>query len=207
VASASSPHASRVGGPDSGGPFVPRDERLQLVMTDAAHVPRLRACAVLAGLGLAATACLPRGLAFVQDKRVDIFAPQSHTTVNLPVTIRWRVHGFRITGHTGSSDPDAGYFGVFVDRAPVPPGKPLSWVAHGDRQCEATQGCPDAGYFHDHDTYWTTGTSMTFHQLPDQSAYHGHELHEVTIVLLDGRGIRVGESAWCVDFRYNRQGL
>jgi hypothetical protein len=174
---------------------------------DAVRVPRLRACAVLAGLGLAATACLPRGLAFVQDKRLDIFAPKSHTTVSVPVTIRWHVHGFRVTGHTGSSNPDAGYFGVFVDRAPVPPGKPLSWVAHGDKQCAATQGCPDRTYLQDHDTYATNGMSFTLHQLPDLGAYHGHELHEVTIVLLDGRGLRVGESAWYVDFRYKRTGL
>ena len=87
--------------------------------------------------------CVPHGLAFVQDKRVDVVAPKSHSTVRLPVTIRWTVHDFRVTGPSHSSNPDAGYFGVFVDRAPVPPGKPLSYVAHGDQLCQATPGCPD----------------------------------------------------------------
>jgi hypothetical protein len=173
-------------------------------MTDSGLVPRLRVCALLLGLALLASACLPHGLAFVQDKRLEVVAPDSHSTVHLPVTIRWRVHGFRITGHDGEDSPDAGYFGVFVDRAPVPPGKPLSWIAHGDRTCHAVDGCPDHSYFRDHDTYQTTDTSMTFPQVPDLDSYHGHENHEVTVILLDGQGNRIGEGAWYVDFTYNR---
>ena len=162
---------------------------------------------VVVGAALLAQACLPSGLAFTQDKRLDIVAPESHADVSLPVTIRWDVEDFRITGHDGSSDPDAGYFGVFVDRAPVPPGKPLTWVAHSDTLCVATPGCPDRQYLEDHDTYETTDTSFTLEQLPDLDAYHGHELHEVTVVLLDGTGTRIGESAWYVDFEYQRKGL
>jgi hypothetical protein len=170
-------------------------------------VIRRLASLLVAAVALLATGCIAHGLAFVQDKRVDVVAPESHSTVRLPVTIRWTVHGFRLTGHDGRSNADAGYFGVFVDRAPVPPGKPLSSVAHGDRICLATPGCPDRQYLADHDTYAVTGTSFTLHQLPDLSSYHGHELHEVTIVLLDGSGLRIGEQAWYVDFRYERKGL
>ena len=145
----------------------------------------------------------------MQDKRLDIVAPPSHSTVSLPFTIRWQVNGFRITGPDGGTNPNAGYFGVFVDRAPVPPGKPLSWVAHGDRTCQSEPGCPDHTYLIDHDTYSTTSTTfpMTSSRLPDLTSYHGHELHEVTIVLLDGSGLRIGEQAWYVDFRYERKGL
>ena len=164
------------------------------------------ACALVI-LGFVAAGCVPRGLAFVQDKRVDIVAPQSHTNVQLPVTIRWTVHDFRVTGPDHSSNPDAGYFGVFVDRAPVPPGRPLTWVAHGDQLCEATPKCPDKAYLHDHHAFATTDTSFTLKQLPDLSAYHGHELHEVTVVMLDGLGRRIGEQAWYVDFSYDRAGL
>jgi hypothetical protein len=162
---------------------------------------------VVVALAILASACTVNGLAFYQDKRVDILTPHGHTTVHLPVTIRWQVHGFRITGPDGRASSDAGYFGVFVDRAPVPPGKPITWVAHGDRTCEHTPGCPDRTYLTDHDTYQTTSTTFTLQQLPDLSQYHGHELHEVTIVLLDGRGDRIGESAFYVDFFFNRKGL
>ena len=41
-------------------------------------------------------------------------------------------------------------------------------------------------------------------RLPDLNAYQGHENHEVTVILLDGRGDRIGESAWYVDFFYDR---
>ena len=163
-------------------------------------------CAVV-GVGLLATGCVPRGLAFVKDDRVDIVAPQSHAQVQLPVTIRWTVHDFRVTGHDGTTSPNEGYFGIFVDRAPVPPGRPLSYVAHGDKLCLATPGCPSKRYIEDHDTYSTTHTSFTLKQLPDLTAYQGHELHEVTVVMLDGQGVRLGEQAWYVDFTYDRKGL
>jgi hypothetical protein len=176
-------------------------------MNHAGTVPRLRIAAGVAALAFATTACIAHGLAFVKSNQLQIISPKSHTLVKTPVTVRWEVHDFRITGHDGRSNPNAGYFGVFVDRAPVPPGKPLSYVSHGDRQCEHTRGCPDRTYLADHDTYATTNTSFTLHALPDQSAYHGHELHEVTIVILDGRGDRIGENAWYVDFRYDRTGL
>lgn len=138
---------------------------------------------------------------------MDIVAPPSHTTVQLPVTVRWTVHDFRVTGPSHSTNPNAGYFGVFVDRAPVPPGKTLSYVAQGDQLCLATPGCPDKQYINEHQAYATTQTSFTFKHLPDLSAYQGHELHEVTVVMLDGQGQRVGESAWYVDFTYDRKGL
>jgi hypothetical protein len=176
-------------------------------MEHSGRVAERRMYALVVGMALLAQGCLPHGLAFVKDDRVRIVSPESHATVQTPVTIRWQVNNFRITGPDGSSDPDAGYFGVFVDRAPVPPGKPLSYVANGDKLCLATPGCPDKQYLEDHDTYSTMSTSFTLRQLPDLSAYHGHELHEVTIVMLDGQGRRNGEQAWYIDFRYDRKGL
>jgi hypothetical protein len=154
-----------------------------------------------------APACVPEGLAFVQDTRVDITSPEDRSDVRLPVTIRWSVEDFEITGPDGSSDKDAGYFGVFVDRTPVPPGEPLSWIAKDDRICLATPGCPDKKYFIDHRTYDTTETEFTLKQLPDLNVVGGHETHEVTIVLLDGTGRRIGESAWNVTFFYDREQL
>jgi hypothetical protein len=168
---------------------------------------RLRRMIALVGLAASTAACVPKGLALVQDQRIDIVAPKARTTVNVPVTIRWRVEGFRITGHDQRAAEDAGYFGVFVDTSPVPPGKALSWVAHDDRRCRSTPGCPDATYLADHRTYATTSTSFTLDVLPDLNTYSGHELHEVTVVLLDGTGHRIGESAWYVDFYFDRPGV
>jgi hypothetical protein len=130
---------------------------------------------------------------------------EDRSDVGLPITIRWEVEDFQITGPNASSDKDAGYFGVFVDRSPVPPGEPLSWVARGDRICLATPGCPDKAYLIDHRTYDTTETEFTLKQLPDLNVASGKETHEVTIVMLDGTGNRIGESAWYVTFFYDRE--
>lgn len=172
-------------------------------MTHSAAVSRLPVLSSILGLALLTSSCAS-GLAFVQDDRVEIIAPESHEKVTLPVTVRWRVDGFRITGRDGGSDPNAGYFGVFVDRAPVPPGKALNWIARDDRHCLASPGCPDELYLADRDTYSTDQTFFTFAQLPDQDAYRGHETHEVSVVLLDGTGRRIGESAWYITLRYDR---
>jgi hypothetical protein len=165
----------------------------------------IRTRAVLAVAFLVSASCA-HGLAFVQDTRVEIVAPKSHATVTTPVTVRWRIERFHVTGPDGRSEPSAGYFGVFVDQAPVPPGKTLAWVAHGDNRCRPDQGCPDAAYLAERDVFSTTQTSFTLSELPNLQAYHGHESHEVTIVLLDGRGARIGESAWYATFSYDRKG-
>ena len=148
---------------------------------------------------------MPEGLAFVKDERLTIVAPDSLSTVTTPVTIDWEVEDFRVTGEDGSSSDDAGYFAVFVDGAPMPPEEDLAWLARDDRRCLETKGCPDRTYFADRGAYSTTETSLTLKHLPDQDAYQGHERHEVTIVLLDGTGHRIGESAWYVDFFYDRE--
>lgn len=165
--------------------------------------PSLRSGLVVVSLLLAS--CVPEGLAFVKDERLEIVSPEPLSTVTTPVTIEWEVHDFEITGETGDARDDAGYFGVFVDRAPVPPGESLAWLARDDRRCLAAKGCPDRTYFADRDAYSTTETSFTLKNLPDLDAYQGHETHEVTVVLLDGTGRRTGESAWYVDFRYDRE--
>lgn len=159
----------------------------------------------LVALALVTPGCLPQGLAFVKDDRVEIVSPEGHKKVALPVTVDWDVERFDISGPNGVASEDAGYFGVFVDTAPVPPGKPLSWVAHNDRICVNTPGCPDDQYLADRGVYDTTDTSFTFKRLPDMDAYQGHEVHEITVILLDGTGHRLGESAWYVTFYYDRE--
>lgn len=173
-------------------------------MTHSATVSRLPVLSSIVGLALLASSCATSGLAFVQDDRLEIVAPKSQEKVTLPVTVRWQVDGFRVTGPDGRSDENAGYFGIFVDRAPVPPGKTLDWIARDDKHCLANPECPDELYFADRDVYTTMNTEFRFEQLPDQGTYRGHEIHDVSIVLFDGTGHRIGESAWYVSLRYDR---
>jgi hypothetical protein len=158
----------------------------------------------LVGLALLASSCT-NGLAFVQDRRLQIVEPKAQKKVSLPVTVRWTIHDFVVTGPNGRAERNAGYFGLFLDRSPVPPGKPLTWIAHDDRRCKRIPGCPDTRYLNDRHVFFTTGRSFTFRLLPDLDASGGHETHEVTIVLLDGRGIRIGEDAWYATFFYDRK--
>ena len=158
------------------------------------------------GLVALLSACVPEGLAFVQDDRLEITSPEGNTEVDLPVTIEWEIEDFEITGPDGRSEDDAGYFGVFVDESPVPPAKSLEWIAKDDRACRNTPGCPDKVYLADHNVFSTTETEFTVKNVPDLDTASGHESHEVTIVLLDGTGHRIGESAWYVTFFYQREG-
>lgn len=150
--------------------------------------------------------CSARGVAYRQDKRVHIVAPRSRQKVSLPVTVRWTVADFGITGPTGTSERHRGYFGVFVDRAPQPPGKPLTWFARNDAECEKKAGCPDSPYLAARDIFTATDTRFVVDQLArPPSSVHRKETHEVTVVLLDGNGRRVGETAFAVEFQVVRE--
>lgn len=153
--------------------------------------------------GLAAAACGVRGLSFVQDDRVEIVSPPDRAEVSLPVTVEWEVTDFDVTGRTGSADRDAGFFGVFVDRAPQPPGETLAWLAEDDEVCRTTAGCPDEGYFAGKGAFTTAETEFTVERLPRLAGEEeGRQVfHEVIVVLLNGRGERIGESAFAVEFR------
>jgi hypothetical protein len=153
---------------------------------------------------LVTPACVPDGLSFVQDDRVEIIAPDGNTEVDLPVTIEWTIEDFDVTGPGTSSSDRSGYFAVFVDGTPIPPGEPLDWIARDDTRCQNTPGCPDETYFSDRNVFTTTDTEFTIEHLPDQDTTSGHETHEVTVVLLDPTGHRIGESAWFVTMFYER---
>ena len=165
-------------------------------MSSRPRAASLRGLAVAALLTLPLASCGVSGLAFVQDERLSITAPDDRAKVELPVTVRWTVEDF---------DVKTGSFAVFVDRAPLPPGKTLDWVARGDEVCAATPGCPDADYLAAHDTYRTRKTAFTIDQLPELDRDEQHDFHEVTVVLLDGDGTRIGESAFSVEFEVDRE--
>jgi hypothetical protein len=152
---------------------------------------------------LAASAC--GQLSFVKDDRLRIVTPRDRALVHLPLRVSWSVEGFRVTGRTGAAERDAGLFGVFVDRAPVPPGETLESLARDDKMCGATPGCPDAAYLAGRDVYSTSERSFVVERLPDLGERgNRRDFHSLTIVLLNGKGERLGESAFRRDFQVRR---
>lgn len=149
------------------------------------------------------SSCSVHGLAFVQDTRLKITSPPEFALVPQPVTVRWAVRDFIITGHDGQTVPTAGYFGVFLDIDPPPVGKTLAYLARGDKTCKASEGCPNATYFANLHIYTTSATHFTLPPIPlPPSGTHGNPTHTVTVALFNGAGQRLGESAFAmVDFR------
>jgi hypothetical protein len=152
------------------------------------------------------TSCLS-GLAFKTDERLRITSPRDRAEVSLPVTARWTVSDFEITGPTPAGKPNAGYFGVFVDRAPQPPGERFVWFAKDDRHCLRVEGCPNEKYFSDRGVFSTQETSFTIDSIPSTLPVGSvrREFHELTVVLLDGTGRRIGESSWFAQFQLKRE--
>lgn len=152
---------------------------------------------------LAGTACVPDHLAFRADDRVTITAPDDHAEVTLPVTVRWRIEEFDVVEPGTPVREDAGFFAVFVDSSPMPAGKDLAWLVREDPACDRAKGCPNAKYLAERDVYITTATELRLTELAERTA-DGPERHRATIVLLDGSGRRLGESAFRIDFEVRR---
>lgn len=165
------------------------------------HKARWGSVAACLAVTMSISGCDWSNMAFVQDKRVRIIEPPDRSTVSLPIRLRWEVEGFRITGPDGAHSLNAGYFAVFVDRTPMPPGKSLQWLAEQEDSC-GTSACGSVENLAD--VYATTKTTLTLTRLPADSRPGGAERHEAMIVLLDGTGRRIGESAFYVRFNFER---
>jgi hypothetical protein len=152
----------------------------------------------LVGLSLASLAVLPAcsvsGLAFVQDDRVEVVEPSEGATVRLPFEVRWSVRGF------------SGSFLVLFDRPPMRPNQPLLSLVPSDDPCRREPSCPDRDWLADRDMYHTEETVVTVENLADRRPEgRGTDRHEVSIVLLDERGRRVGESVFISEFSVERE--
>jgi hypothetical protein len=168
--------------------------------------PRVAALAVLLpAVTLSGCANLSQ-LQFRVDHMVKFVAPESRAKLRVPVTLRWQVDGFRIA--EPESEPpskNAGYFALFVDRAPIKPGQTLAAVGGDDPACAAGSECLKPSYLADHGVYRTTDLSYTLRQVPSLSDNRDNwQLHEVTVVLLDTTGHRIGEHAYFRDFQLRR---
>jgi hypothetical protein len=132
---------------------------------------------------------------------VEIVYPADRAEVTLPLTVRWEVREPGVL-------PEGGAFGVYIDQSPQPPGESQEWFARDDESCVRSRVCPDARYLADRGVFKTTRTSFTIEVLPRTAPTDvvRREFHEFTIAVLDARGLRVGESAWYVDFQVLREG-
>jgi hypothetical protein len=149
-------------------------------------------------------------LQFQVDHKVKMLAPKDRAKTTLPVTVRWELDGFRVAGPHSGEPPskDAGYFALFVDRAPIKPGQTLAAVAGDDSSCIVSQGCPDRQYLADRQVYVTTHLSYKLRRVFNISDNNDDwQLHDVTIVLLDTAGRRIGEHAYYRDFKLKRDSL
>jgi hypothetical protein len=94
---------------------------------------------------------------------------------------------------------------VFVDQAPVPPGKTLAYVARNDNRCKPAAGCPDKEYLASKGVYTTATTALVIERLPRDTAHPDRrERHRAVVVLLNSAGERIGESAYEVAFDVRR---
>jgi hypothetical protein len=145
-------------------------------------------------------------LNFRVDNRLHFTSPPSRSTVHPPFTVSWRMDDFTVEA-PGSAPPsdNAGYFAVFVDQAPIRPGHTLKDVGSGDPSCENDPKCPDQHYLAANLVFTTTQDSLRLPLIPPLSGDPSSlQLHSVTVVLLDTRGHRIGESAWELDVRIPR---
>ena len=167
---------------------------------------KARLAALVLTLGAVAPACAVDGLAFIEDRRVEIVSPGYREIVDLPVTIDWD-----ITNEGTGTELGAGTaFGVYVDIDPQPPGEDLDYFGRNDPTCRADEGCPDEKYLRQRGIYTTTGTEISFPNLPIAPGVDidrgDPDFHDITIVLLDTDGRRIGESAWATIFEVRRGG-
>lgn len=157
------------------------------------------------GLCVALTGCVPQGLAFRIDDRLTFTSPEDRSTVELPVRLAWEIRDFEVVEPGERAGEDAGYFAVFVDRAPMPPNASLRWLARKDASCREDDGCPDEEYLNARGVYTTTATELVLEQLPRTTDREDRkERHRAVVVLVDGDGRRIGESAFEIAFDVER---
>jgi hypothetical protein len=150
------------------------------------------------------TGCSFSQLEFVQDHQLHINSPRSGALVAMPVTLSWTMSDFTVAAaKSGPPSSHAGYFAIFMDRAPVGPGQSLSVLA--DPMCRRTPGCFNAQYLGGLGVYTSHTLSFTVKVIAAVNTYQKVQLHEATIVLMNTAGRRIGESEWYVDFRLRDQ--
>lgn len=143
--------------------------------------------------GAALGACSTEGLDFVRDDRLTVIGLEDREETDLPIVLTWTLDG----GFAG----DEAAFAVIVDRTPPRPGASLESLLDDDPACSGPLGCPD-GYLARNRVYVTVDDGIVLDDVVEGSARQEQRgFHEVTIVLVDADGNRVGELAEALRFR------
>ena len=188
----------------------------------------LAAALVVSGV-LATSGCVDLDeMQFVKDHRLQFQSPEDYELAELPLEVSWTMEDFEVLpkpekkaragrGAKGAKavtvaqvpEPteDAGYFAVFVDRAPIKPGRTLEDVGNGDPLCEDNPGCPDKAYLEAEGVYTTYEPTVTLELVKALSSKEKIQLHQVTVILLDSEGRRIGEHAWFRQFKLENKVL
>jgi hypothetical protein len=160
---------------------------------------------LIALMSLVLVACRTSGLEFEKNDSLRMLTPRANSLVKLPVTLRWAPADLPRGGADGLST-----YAVFVDRAPIGPGKTLKSVCEqGDLICRDTKGQPDQSYLEQRDVYLAPRNRLKLLAVTDhKNRYAGSKvIHEATVVMLNAAGERVGEESYSVEFRVADLGL
>ena len=155
-------------------------------------------------LVLSLSACGIDRFQFRNDHRLTFEQPEERSLVELPLTITWQMEGFDAVGLDGSAETGRGAYAVFVDRAPMPVGRDLRWVMRNFPGCDVDAQCPTVDQLAERDIHLTTDTTVTLEELGASSTASGDEEHYVNVVLVNGEGERMLESAWYLPFKTER---
>lgn len=144
---------------------------------------RALAVGVLIGLLVVSAACR-EGLSFRRDHLLSITHPVDRAAVTVPFEVRWSTRDL----------PAGARFAVLLDRTPPPAGEGLDWFARHDPACTRDSDCPDDDYLEGLHVHVIEGTSFTVSSVPRTQRHEERELHDVTVILLDRDGRRIGET-------------
>lgn len=148
---------------------------------------------LIVAITLVTSSCAVNGLAFVRDRRIDIETPTVNEKVTFPFEVTWTADGYD------------GSYAVFFDRSPMRPDQSLRSVVAEDDPCRRMPGCPDEAWLNQRYIFVTDEPRLVIENLPDlRPSKRGQDRHDLTIVLLDEHGRRVGESAFTREFIVER---
>ena len=133
---------------------------------------------IVAALAVAITLSGCGPYLFRQSDRVTITSPAVYGTARNPVTLTWTARDFRA--------PADGRFAVFVDRDPISPGDNIDQYPPQQR----------TGIYVVDTTSLQLGVLGQLTGVDPAEANH----HDVTVVLLDPSGNRIGEYAGFTEF-------
>jgi len=119
-----------------------------------------------------------------RDPALSFTEPAAQETISLPYTFSWE------------PTERADRYVVLFDATPMKPGSDLLSLVPKSDPCRSDSSCPTPDWLTRHSVYVVERPQVTVDSLQDRSGgQREHDLHTVTVVLLDAAGHRVGEFA------------